>query len=345
MSPKVFLIGPGYIGLTVLDRLLENGYDVTALVRRREAADELSKLGVKTVSGTLEDHATISERTAASDIVIHTATADDMASVKAVIDGIRQRASRNLNTIYIHTSGTSFLSDDSKSAFKSDTIYYDDKPQDLDALPDSASHRLIDLEIINARAEFGEKAKIFIVLPPLIYGVVKPHNKLSIQVPTLTRFAIKHKFGGHVGQGKAVWSTIHVADLARAYLLILKWAESASDNVALGNPYFFCENGEEISWGEIAGMIGDKLHAAGKADDSQPKEIPKEQWADLFGPYSAVVVGANSRSRARRVRELGWTPKEKTIRQAFDTEELPLLLEETGEFSGYGKPAASGASS
>ncbi|OQO02588.1 hypothetical protein B0A48_12116 [Cryoendolithus antarcticus] len=345
MSKKVFLVGPGYIGLTVLDNLLNDGYEVTVLVRRREAADDLSKSGVKTVLGTLEDSAIISEKTASSDIVIHTATADDLRSVKAVIEGIRQRSSRDQKTIYIHTSGTSFLSDDSKSAFKSDTVYHDDKPEQLDALPDSASHRLIDLEILKARAEFGTKAQLCIVLPPLIYGVVNKHSKLSIQVPTLTRFALKHKYAGHIGQGKAVWSTVHVADLARAYLMILHWAESAPDSATSGSPYFFCENGEEISWGDVAGMIGKGLHSAGKVDAASAKEIPGQEYVDVFGPYSAVVIGSNSRSRANRVRELGWSPRERRIREAFEVEELQLLLEETGSFAGYAKPAASGATS
>lgn len=344
MAKKLLLIGPGYIGLTVLDNLLQDGYEVTALVRRQEAADGLAKAGVKTVLGRLEDHDIISKQTALSDIVIHTATADDMPSVKAVIDGIRERVSQGAKTIYIHTSGTSFLSDDSKSEYKSEKIYQDDKPEDLDALPDSASHRLIDLEILKARQEFGAQAKIFLMLPPLIYGVVKKHEKLSIQVPTLTRFAIKHKYAGYIGKGKAVWSTVHVADLARAYLLILHWAETAPDSAATGNPYFFCENGEEISWYEIARMIDEQLEPLGKVYNNQTKEIPNIIWADLFGPYSAVVVGANSRSRACRLRELGWAPKELDIRTAFQTEELPLLLSETGTFNGYGKAAASGAS-
>ncbi|CZT14679.1 related to Weak similarity to Y.pseudotuberculosis CDP-3,6-dideoxy-D-glycero-L-glycero-4-hexulose-5-epimerase [Ramularia collo-cygni] len=345
MAKNVFLIGPGYIGLTVLDNLLKDGYNVTALVRRQSAADELTKMGVKTVMGQLHDHAVISAQTAQSDVIIHTATADDMQSVQAVIDGIRQRVAQGTKTIYIHTSGTSFLSDDSKSEYSSETVYQDDKPEELDALPDSASHRLIDLEIIRARQEFGTQAKLFLMLPPLIYGVVKQHQKLSIQVPTLTRFALKHKYAGYVGKGKAIWSTVHVADLARAYMLVLRWAQTAPDSVATGNPYFFCENGEEISWGEIAAMIGQQLEPLGKVYVSSTKEIPEEIHGDLFGPYSTVVIGANSRSRARRVRELGWTPKELGIREAFEVEELPLLLSETGVFNGYGKPAASGASS
>jgi nucleoside-diphosphate-sugar epimerase len=240
---KIFLLGPGYIGRALIDELLKDGYsDITTMVRRKEAVPELENLGVKTVFGDLSKKDLITEQVEASDIVFHTATADDLPSVEAVLDGISKRASKDKTTIYIHTSGTSFLSDESKSAYKGDIIYSDKKPEDLDARPNSSSHRGIDLAIVRAREQIGDKAKIFIMFPPLIYGSIEEHGRLSIQVITMTRFALKHKYAGHVGKGKAVWSTIHVADLARAYTTILRWAEQAPCEVSLGNPYFFCKS-------------------------------------------------------------------------------------------------------
>lgn len=35
------------------------------------------------------------------------------------------------------------------------------------------------------------------------------------KIPNLTRFALKHKYAGYVGKGKAAWSVIHVLDLAK----------------------------------------------------------------------------------------------------------------------------------
>lgn len=340
---NVFLIGPGFIGRAVIDELLQANYSVTALVRREAAAKDLESIGVQSVYGELSSKDVIRSTVLSSDIIIHTATADDMDSVLAVLSGIRERATNNKSTIYIHTSGTSFLSDDSKSGYMTEAVYHDSNPEELDALPDSASHRLIDLEILKARKELKDKAKIFIVLPPLIFGCIESHGRLSIQVPTMARFALKHKYPGHVGAGKGVWSTVHVADLARAYLLILQWAQKSPATVALENPYFFCENGREISWEGIAAMIGKHLQPLGRVKAQQTHEIPESQHVDLFGPYSFVVIGANSRSRAERVRRLGWTPREREIEEAFEVEELPLLLEETDEFHGYGKAAASGA--
>lgn len=52
-------------------------------------------------------------------------------------------------------------------------------------------------------------------MPPIIYGNNPKYGRLSIQVPALTRYAIKHKQAGFVGTGKKTWSVVHVLDLAK----------------------------------------------------------------------------------------------------------------------------------
>ena len=154
---------------------------------------------------------------------------------------------------------------------------------------------------------------------------------------------MKHKYAGHAGQGKSVWATIHVSDLARGYLTLLQWLEKSPPEVALEPPIFFCEDGREISWGDAAAMIGEELHSAGRLSDPTPREIPEDQYADLFGMYTPVVIAQNARNRADRLRGLGWEAKEIDVREAFKKEELPILLKETGEFKRYGRAAASGS--
>ncbi|KAK5214174.1 hypothetical protein LTR41_000366 [Exophiala xenobiotica] len=342
---NVFLIGPGFIGRNVVDLLLGEGYTVTTLVRRESYAKELQKDGIQTVIGNLNDDATITQQTIASDIVFHTATADDLPSVEAVLEGIKARAKDGKQTIYIHTSGTSLMSDDSKGQFKGEKIYSDDKPEDIDALPDTASHRLIDLAILKARKELGTKAKLSIMIPPLIYGVNQKYKRLSIQVPTLARFALKHGYAGQVGKGASIWSTVHVLDLARGYITLLHWLEQTPAEKVLENPYFFCENGQDCAWGEFVAAIGQALKDAGRITDATPQTIPEKDYDNLFGEYTAWVVGSNSRSRAKRLRELGWKPKEKDVFASLKEDEIPILLEEKAEFSGYAGVAASGAPS
>ena len=167
---RVFIVGPGFIGWNILDILLEQGYTVTGLVRRDEHAKGIEKSGAVAVMGSLNDKELITNQTINHDIVFHTATADHIPSAVAILDGIRERATKGLSTIYIHTSGTSVLDDHAKGGHKSDKVYHDDKREEIDSVPDSAPHREIDLTIVRAQEEIGAKAKIAIMIPPLIYG-------------------------------------------------------------------------------------------------------------------------------------------------------------------------------
>ncbi|PVH71334.1 NAD(P)-binding protein [Cadophora sp. DSE1049] len=337
----VFLLGPGFIGLEILAALLKEGYEVTTLVRREEVAAELKKVGSKTILGNLDDHDVIANKSAESDVVIHTATADHKPSAESVLDGIAKRSAAGKSTIYIHTSGCSEITDQSHGAYKSDKIFEDDMPGAIDALPDSAPHRSIDLAILKKRKELGTKAKISIVLPPVIYGLGKASGRLSIQIPTMARFAIKHGYAGYVGEGKAVWGQVHVTDLARGYLAILRWMEATSADKVLENPYFFIENGLELSWKEMAEAVGKSLHAAGKLQDPAPKSIPADLYGDLFGEWSMAVVGENARTRANRLRALGWEPQEKGTFESLSEDEIPVILEEKMSHSGYSRAVAS----
>ena len=340
---SVFLIGAGFIGGEILELLIQEGYQVSTLVRREAHAAELKALGVTPVLGSLDNQELLSEQTAKHDVVIHSATADDQPSVDAVVNGLEQRAAGGKKAIYIHTSGCSELSDHSAGDYKSDTIFHDDKPEEIDAIPADAPHREIDLSILKAREEFGQKAKIAIVLPPVIYGVGSRSKRLSIQYPTLTRFAIKHGYAAHVGKGLSVWGTVHVTDLARGYMTILHWLEGDSSDDIHKNPYFFIENGDEYSWGEAAEQIGKALHKLGKISDPTPKTIPEDLYGDIFGMYTAQVVGSNARNRANRLRALGWKPQEKSATQSLIDDEIPIILQDKGEFTGYSAAVASGA--
>ncbi|PYH76802.1 NAD(P)-binding protein [Aspergillus uvarum CBS 121591] len=341
MSSSVFLIGPGFIGGEILDLLLKENYSVTTLVRRESAAADFAKLGVQTVRGTLDDKDVIISQVGQSDIIIHTATADHLPSVEAVLEGIRQRAANALQTIFIHTSGASLLADNSAGAYKSQTVFDDENPAQIDALPDSAPHRKIDLAIVRARNELAAYAKLAIMIPPLIYGISTREKRTSIQLPTIVRYSLKHGYAGQIGAGRSVWNQVHVKDLARGYITLLHWLESRPSSEVVQNPYFFCENGQELSWGECSAEIGRILQKDGRIKDSTPRTIPPENYADIFGDYSEIVEGSNARHRANRLRKLGWAPSEKQTFASLEEDEIPLILTEKEEFKGYSKPVAS----
>lgn len=124
-------------------------------------------------------------------------------------------------------------------------------------------------------------------------------------------------------------------------MTVLHWMERTPASQVMQNPYFSCENGQELSWGECSAEIGRILQKAGRLDEAKPKTIPPENYNDVFAEYTAVVGGSNSRNRANRLRKLGWQPSEKKTFASLAEDEIPIIMKETGEFSGYSKPMAS----
>ncbi|KAF1954558.1 NAD(P)-binding protein [Byssothecium circinans] len=326
--PKsVFLVGPGFVGLPIIGLLLAANYQVTTMVRNKDQAAALEKKGVKTLHGTLDDHDLLTAQAAQHAITINTASSDHVPSTLAINAGLRQRVAKSLPTILIHTSGTGVLVDNAKGAYKTDRVYRDDNPAEIDALPDTAFHRDVDLEIVKAAKEFGDKAKLAIILPPTIHGFNPENKRLSMAVPKMMRFALKHGFTGHIGAGANIWNTVHVNDLARAYSLLLSDLTSPSPSLnVLENPYFFTEDGYIYSWKEVAERIGNVLFRLGKIESPGPRVLSEEHYADLLGPITEMALGSNSICRAVRLRKLGWVPREKGIWKSFEEDEVEYLI-------------------
>lgn len=107
----------------------------------------------------------------------------------------------------------------------------------------------------------------------------------------------------------------------------MKDLEKVNPEVDLTNPYFFCENGE-ILWHDLSAIIGRHLYEQGKIESPQPREVPPHDWRDLFGDFTPAALGCNARSRADRLRTMGWHPTQPSIAEAFVNEDAPVLLRE-----------------
>jgi nucleoside-diphosphate-sugar epimerase len=335
-SPSsVFLVGIGYIGQNVLDELLAAKHPVTALVRRPEQASELEKIGVKTVLGTLDNLDLLTAQTVQHEITINTASCDDLPSVEAILSGVRQRVQAGQSSIYIHTSGAGVLEDGAVGMYKNNKIYRDDVPEDIDAIPSTSMHRHVDIPIVQAARELGDKAKIAIILPPLVYGFNPAHQRHSFGLVGLVRFAMKHGIAGYVGEGHNTWSVVHVKDLGHAYTTLLAYIKNSDPDIFQRNPYFFAENGSEISMGEGSKHIARVLYDMGKIQSPQAQTFSEAHYQDVFGPLTPVGLGCNSRSRAIRLRELGWEPRESTdIWTSWKEDEVPSIVAALDSASG-----------
>jgi nucleoside-diphosphate-sugar epimerase len=271
--------------------LLTESYAVTILVRKQAHATELQAIGAATIIGSLEDEGLLEQHVLRSNVIINSASSDHLPSVTAILHGVKRRVESGKDCIYIHTSGADVLGDDYKGAYKSNKTFWNNKADDIDALPDNAVHWEVDLAILEMRRSLGRGVRIAIMVPPMIYGVGSRGQRLSIQLPTLIRFALKHGFAGHVGAGLSTWSQVHITDLARGYIALLQWLEQPNSDSIYTNLYFFAENGEQLLWCDCAAMIREALYAVGRIEDPKPREVQEQLFDDLFGEYTWQAIG------------------------------------------------------
>ncbi|KAI1618833.1 hypothetical protein EDD36DRAFT_492214 [Exophiala viscosa] len=319
-SPSILLTGAsGYIGGAVLAQLLSSGYDaskISALVRSREHAQIIQKLGVNTVlfEG-LHDIEVIKKAASNNDIAISCASAMDLPSCIALVEGLGDRkAKSNKNAYYIHTSGTSNFGDHPYTGTPNLEVR-SDKDDIFSWEKEHAETwiiRKVDVAITEAGVRLGVKTAI--VNPPLIYGTgAGPINQRSLQVPTLIKMSLGFEQPIVLGEGSGIWTVVHIADVARMYnLLARRIADGQS--VDFGQQgYHFLEAGE-VAWLDISKAIARSGHAQGLFQTAEVKKVSPDEFASALSiPFLnahmvEVIWGSNSRIKGVKSREIGWQP-------------------------------------
>ncbi|KAI0360216.1 NAD-P-binding protein [Trametes cingulata] len=319
----IFLTGgTGYIGGSVLQRLLDHpdheNFDITALVRNAEKAKLLeTRFGVKTVLGSLQDLDKLSALTENAHVVIHTADCDDIDAIKAILNGLKKRHEKTGDLpILIHTSGTGEFVDDARGEFVSETFYSDLDIPKIEALPENAPHRPVDLLVVAADTEGYVRSHI--IMPSLIYGIASGPlfdasiaNPHSIAIPLLVRIALQRGHVGVMGKGITRWGHVHIDDTAHLYIRLLDAILRTPDKVSHGrHGYYFAVHGD-YSMRELLEGIAASLFALGRVKTSELVPYTQEELVKYFGSeFLANFFFTNSRCKAERAQlELGWAPK------------------------------------
>jgi nucleoside-diphosphate-sugar epimerase len=288
-SMKVFVTGAaGFIGGSIAAGLVKAGHEVVGLVRKTEQLDELARIGVAGVVGTLNDRALLIAQAQASDAVINAASSDNRAAVEVFIDALS-----GSGKVFLHTSGSSIVGDASGGE-GTERIYYEDQLPEPTA--DKAARVAIDTLVL-AAADKGVRSAV--LCNTLIYG----HGALprdSVQLPRLLKQARKSGIVRHVGPGRNIWSNVHIDDVVDLYLLALEKTEAGA--------FYFVESGE-ASFRDMSAAIARALDLGAPRD--WPLDEAKEEWGYEMASYG---LGSNSRVRGRRARtQLGWKPHRPSV--------------------------------
>ena len=157
---KIFVTGAGgFIGGSIAAGLARDGHQVRGLVRRAEQSEELKRLGIEPVLGSLDDRALLIDEARAADAVINAASSDHRGAVEALIDGLE-----GSNKTLLHTSGSSIVGDASGGE-SSEAIYREDSLPEPTA--DKAPRVAIDNLVLDA-AKRGVRSAV--LCNTLIYG-------------------------------------------------------------------------------------------------------------------------------------------------------------------------------
>lgn len=297
----VFVTGAsGYIGGTVVVRLVQQGHRVRGLVRSGAKAEAVLPLGIEPVIGSLDDRDLVIEEARRADAVVNAADSDRRGAVEALLGGLDGSGKPLL-----HTSGSSIVGDDARGE-PSDAVFDETTP--FEPAPVKAARVAIDRLVLDGARR---RVRSVVICNSLIYGAgLGPHQD-SIQLPALARQARRSGVARHVGRGLNVWSNVHVADMAELYLLGLTAAEPGT--------FLFAENGE-ASFRDMVGAMARALGVSGP--EAWPIDSAIAEWGFERAVYA---LGSNSRVRARRARALGWQPRHGDVLAWIGADGLAML--------------------
>ena len=289
---RIFVTGAGgYIGGSLARYLLVQGHQVRGLLRDPDRADALAATGTTPVLGDLDDVDLLSGEARSADAVINAASSDHRPAIETLLAALSGSGKPLL-----HTSGTSVIGDDAAGQFLSPHIYDDTVAFAAGPHPVRQARHAIDTLVVRA---VDDGVRSAVLCNSLIYGTGTGLRTQTVLIPPLVDQARASGTVRVVGAGLNRWSTVHIKDLATLYSQVL--------NTPTAGGLYFVENGE-ASFADIGAAIARRLGLG----PVQPWSLQEAAatWGEGFARYA---LGANSRVRATRARQLGWTPTSTSV--------------------------------
>jgi len=275
----VFVTGAtGYIGSVVCEKLQAFGHQVSGLARSDLSARKLEQLGAHAIRGSLEDSAAIAEAARQSDAVIHLAmelSAEAPRLDRAAIDAVLGGL-HYPGKPFLYTSGVWVLGDTGGLEADENTPLH---PASIVAWR-PAHERMV----LTAPAMRG-----IVIRPAIVYG------RAGGIIAGFGREAKEDGVVHYVGSGRNRWPCVHVDDRADRDVLALQ---------APAGSVYFAAAGPSVAVKDIA--------RAG-AGAARVEAVPLEGARTTMGPVADALTLDQLISAAKARRELGWSPKAKSV--------------------------------
>lgn len=260
------------------------------------------------------------------------ASSDHTPAAKALIEGL----SHGKKGHYIHISGTGILHDVSNGFGNPSSKIYHDVVDILEitSFDSTHIHRDTDAAVIASGETLGIATAI--VAPCVIYGIGKgPINNRSVQVPVLAEQTLRRGRPFAVGAGNNIWDRkpsrpkpkkygltfspdIHISDLSAAFGLLVEEALKPAGGAAAwgAEGYYFVEAGEH-SWAQVGRDIAAVVAERGIKVEAEVEQLTVQDAATVH-PWAPILWGGNARSRAQRLRALGWSPVAPSLKESLE---------------------------
>lgn len=292
MAEKVFLLGAGgYIGGSVAQRLVEQGYQVSGLIRNAAAQDSLRQRQIQPILGDANSLGLIQDQCQQADIVVNVADADNPFLVETILTSLEQT-----QKTFVHTSGSSIVSTRANGE-KTDRVF--DEATVFEPVIEKQARVMID-NYVTGFATRG--VRTIVICPAMVYGqgLGSKQTSRKLQLAMLIELAREQGKPLYIGRGENIWSNVHVADLADLYGLAIQQAAAGA--------FFYAENGE-ASFRTITAAISQRFGLG------QPESWEINRAVEHWGPGVALfALGANSRVSAKLAKQtLGWHPEQKSL--------------------------------
>ena len=196
----------GFVGSHLVEALLRNGAEVTALARSPDKAAMLSALGVQVIAGHLHDQPALAQATQGQDIIYHVAGA---VAARSEVEFLRANrdGTRNIVAAAEAAEMPRFVLVSSLAAGGPSPrgLPFDgsEAPRPVTAYGRS---KLAGEQVVSA-----SRLPWSIVRPPIVYG---PRDREVLKVFRVVRLGIAPVFG----DGAQELSAVHAADLATALI-------------------------------------------------------------------------------------------------------------------------------
>lgn len=278
---KIFLTGAsGYLGAVLAEHFIEAGHAVSALARSDDARQKVTRLGAEAVSGSLADLDVLRRAAAAADAVVHVAVDFTDPAMRQVEEPALAAMLAGLEP------GKPFV-------YTSTGLVYPDThgvPVDEDAaveLEASAQpYKILGEQQVLA----AEGPSVTVVRAALVYG-----RGGTALLQGMIAGARERGAAVYIGEGRNVWSSVHVDDLARLYLAALT---ESRDRLVVN------------AAAETTTSMRQIAEAVAELTGTAAVSITLEQARQAMGPYADVLVRSSPLNAARAARVLGWKPVE-----------------------------------